>query len=360
MKQTKASFLLVSLNAGGIETYLLRFLKLYGHDISTFVVVKNGKKGDLYDEYIQSGTKIIPLKMGYLNVIAWFRLFKFFKYEKIETVCDMSANFAGITMTIARIAGIKKRIAFYRQSSHHFTLTTYNLAYANVVNWLVYKNATTILANSQHAFNFYFAKKIDDRCKVIKNGVNKELFEIKESKSALRKYFGLPEDCFIVGHTGRVAPAKNHQTILRVAAKICFDMKNVIFVLAGNGTQQLPDQEGVIALGYCREIPELLKTFDLFYFPSLTEGQPNALIEAMVMGLPFVASDIEAIKECVPENHYSQLVPATDIDAGVEKIKEMIHHRNKNQFCCQEWAMEAYDANRNFHQFFNELKAAHE
>ena len=355
MKRHKICFLLFTINAGGIETYLLRFLKCYGHAISATVIVKNGEKGDLYDEYIKTGAKIVLMRMNYLNLKAWIILYKFFTHELFDTVCDMGANFAGIPLTIARMAGVKKRVAFYRQSSHLFPLTCLNVIYANFVNWLVYKNATAILANSCHALLFYFGKKMDHRCKVIKNGINRELFDIKESKDVLRKFFGLPADKIIVGHTGQVTPAKNHQTIIEVARSVCANHENVVFVLAGYGTQDLPEQNGLITLGYCTGIPELLKTFDVYYFPSVTEGQPNSLIEAMISGLPFVASDIAPIRECVPESHFSQLVEATDVEAGVKKIEEIIHAGDKSGYCCKVWAMEEYDADRNFNRFLSEL-----
>jgi glycosyltransferase involved in cell wall biosynthesis len=341
--------------AGGIETCLLRFLQLFGSRLSVVVIVKSDDKGDLYNDYLKTGVEIIHLKTGYLNLKAWMRLYKFFRHEKFNTICDMGANFAGIPLTVARIAGVKKRVAFYRQSSHHFPATRLNIIYANFVNWLVYQNATTILANSRHALNFYFGKKTDNRCRVIKNGVNRELFEINENRDTLRTYFGLPKDKVIIGHTGRVTPAKNHQTIIEVARRICANHTNVVFVLAGNGTQDLCRQEGVIALDYCPEIPKLLKTFDLYYFPSVTEGQPNSLIEAMIAGLPFVASDIPPIKECVPEYNYAQLVSATDVDASVQKIEEIMMSNNKSNYCCKVWAMDEYDAQKNFNQFYNEL-----
>jgi len=348
-------FLIFSLKAGGIETHLLRFLQYFEKKIEATIIVKNGKKGDLYHEYIKAGASIIFLNMGFLNVRSWIKLFKCFTKEKCKTVCDFGANFAGIPLTIARIAGVNKRIAFYRQSSHQFKLSIINLAYANFVNFLVYKNATVILANSWYAQKYYFGKSIDNRFKVINNGVNKELFEIKESRKELREYFGLPENKIIIGHTGRVSLIKNHKTILDVAFRVCSDINNVVFVLAGDGTQELPVQNGVITLGYCTEIPKLLKTFDLYYFPSISEGQPNALIEALITGLPFVASDIEPIKECIPEKHFSQLVSANDVEKSVEKIKEIIKSNNKNQYSCREWAIEVYDADTNFGLFYNEL-----
>lgn len=353
--KAKICFLIPTMKTGGIETYLLRFLQLYSNKIYPIVIVKSNEKDDLYNEYKRIGIKIIPKKIGYFNVKNWLRLYGFFRHENFNTVCDMGANFAGIPLTIARLAGVQKRIAFYRQSTHHFHLTRLKILYANFVNWLVYLNATTILANSQYALNFYFRKKIDSRCKVIKNGVNKELFKVNENKEQLRNYFKLPEDKVIIGHTGRVAPAKNHKTIFEVARKVCNNNANVLFVLAGDNTQDLPKQDGIITLGYCYEIPKLLKTFDVFYFPSLTEGQPNSLIEAMISGLPFVASDIAPIKECVPESHFSQLIDAADVQASKAKIEEIINSDSKEKYCCRNWAIEEYNAFERFMQFYKEL-----
>lgn len=354
MSNAKICFLVVSVNAGGVETYLYRFLSGY-KNITPYVVTKGGGKGNLYDDYVESGAEIVPFKMGYCNIRSWFKLYNFFRQHKFDAVCDMTANFSGIPLTIAKLASVSTRIAFYRQSSHHFKLSIFNLAYANFTNWLVGKNATVILANSQAALDFYFLDKQDDRFKVIKNGVNQELFGFKQSKRELRKYFGLPLDKFIVGHTGRVAFAKNHETILKVAKEICSQNKDVIFVLAGNGTEKLPSQKGIITMGYCSEIPKLLKTFDTYYFPSVTEGQPNSLIEAMISGLPFVASNIAPIKECVPEQNYSQLIPPLDSEATVVKLNEIINSEDKSTYICKEWAILEYDAQKKFEEFYREL-----
>ena len=56
--------------------------------------------------------------------------------------------------------------------------------------------------------------------------------------------------------------------------------------------QQMGLDGQIHLLGYRSDVLRILPLFDLYYFPSLTEGQPNALIEAMATGLPFVASDI--------------------------------------------------------------------
>ena len=69
-----------------------------------------------------------------------------------------------------------------------------------------------------------------------------------------------------------------------------------------------------------KDIPRVLKSLDCFIFPSLTEGQPNALIEAMISGVPFIASDIPPIKECVPEKYHYLLFSVDDVNGYVNQI----------------------------------------
>ena len=61
-------------------------------------------------------------------------------------------------------------------------------------------------------------------------------------------------------------------------------------------------------LGHREDIPELLAAADMFVFPSLYEGLPRAVIEAMALSLPIVASDIESVRETVEESHNAILV----------------------------------------------------
>jgi glycosyltransferase involved in cell wall biosynthesis len=142
----------------------------------------------------------------------------------------------------------------------------------------------------------------------------------------------IPLDKYIVGHVGRFTDAKNHSVILDVCEKITKENSDIHFVLRGSDTENLKPRidelgigENITLLGYQKDIPRVLKSFDVFFFPSLTEGQPNALLEAMFTGLPFVASDIEPIKECVPKEYHKYLSNPNDVDSFVKNIYNIYH-----------------------------------
>src|SRR5690606_33929956 len=102
------------------------------------------------------------------------------------------------------------------------------------------------------------------------------------------------------------------------------------------------------------DIPKVLNTLDCYYFPSITEGQPNALIEAMISGLPIVASDIDPIKECVPPFFIDELVPPLSVDHAVQKILDIYFQRHTNNL--QQWAMIKFNHDVVFGQFFEVLE----
>lgn len=366
--KSKICLIIPGMDAGGIENYVLRYLH-YTCNVSNITVMSRSKaKGDLFHLYDKTGVTIRNQGVGYFNIVKWYKLFLFFRQNQFTTVCDFNENFAGIPMLMARLAGVKHRIAFYRRSSHAFGKSRLKLAYARLMNYLVYQNSTTILSNSKHAFNFFFPERhqVDHRFKVIPNGVKASNFDIHESKSEARLKAGLPAGAFIIGHTGRYDSSKNHKTIFKVAKKIIDKHQDVVFLFCGKYTdgEKFKAQLGehgiikrVIALGLHNDVPLILRSLDLFYFPSVTEGQPNALIEAVLSGIPLVASDIEPIREALPETYHKYLVKPLDVDGSVRAIED---HYNKNTSFdtkyLKDWATQAFDINKNFKTFEDELR----
>ncbi len=359
----KVCFLIPSLQSGGIETYLLRFLKHQKNALNATVLVRNSEKGELFDSYKATGANIILKPLGYFSPSGMHFYYKLFKNQKFNTVCDFNANFAGIPMLLAKLAGVKKRITFYRQGSDHFKKSKPKEIYNRLVNRLVYKYSTTVLANSSAGLEFFFPKEYpnDGRFKVIRNGVTvSDYINNTKTKKQLRQELQLPENAFIIGHTGRFTPAKNHFFLLNVAKRLIDKDADVHLVLIGNETQELIPRiveldirNNVTVLGYKSNIPDYLQAFDLYFFPSITEGQPNALIEAMIAGLPIAASNIPSIKECLPANAEGSLIDPYNVETTVNKILEI--KENPEAYTFQKFAIESFDSEIRFEEFMKNL-----
>ena len=355
------------MSAGGIETYLLRFLNfIQNQDIDITVIVRsNDPNGALLDAYKKLNVKIVFLPLGYFNFKRIVSYYTFFKSEKFDVICDFNANFSGLPMFLAWLVGVKKRITFYRQGKDHFQYNKFKALYNKFVNRLVYCFSTSILSNSNSALYFFFPyrKSKDVRFKVIRNGINIEKYSFQESKSEVRNELNIPEDVFVIGHVGRLDPAKNHATILKTVAALYPNNIDVRLLLCGKGVSTLKAQLndlGIEKITYLHEhrddIPRILKSVDCFFFPSLTEGQPNALIEAMASGIPFCASNILPIKESVP-NELSELLKDPEDSQGFANI--ISDFMNKKNFIYQDLVLryveKEFNAEIRFNEFLNEI-----
>lgn len=366
-KIKKICFILPTLHAGGVENYTLRFLNSVKGRFDVTIVSKNTLKGDLHDKFVETGAKIIYRSFGYFNLSSMLFLYRLFIKSKFDTICDFTGNFGGIPMYIAKKAGVSNRITFYRRSTIAFTPTTFRKAYNNFVNRLVYKYSTAILSNSRFAFENFFSQvyHLDERFRIIPNGVNANNFRFTETKQELRKKNNLPENAVIVGHVGRLDPAKNHPVILEVMQRIMSENKEICLVLCGKGTdaplfvekiKATGFSERIFPLGLRSNVAEIYKTFDVFFFPSLTEGQPNALIEAMMSEVPVVASNIAPITEATPADIHEYFVAPTDV-AGFKNMLLRVINEDllKERLTKSEWATKHFDPEVNFKLFENEL-----
>jgi|SRR5690554_4229185 len=363
MNPPKICFLIPSVSSGGIEMYLLRFLTYVEDTKNITVLVRSNEKGELYEEYKATSVTLKFLPLGYISPAKIWQHYKFYKAQNFDVICDFNANFAGIPMLLAKLVRVKKRITFYRQSSHHFEKTRFRLAYTNFLNKLVKRYSTNIFSNSKSALKFFFPKEYqnDDRFKVIKNGVDIHSFSEKNlSKEKLREKLNLPKEKFIIGHTGRFAEAKNHYFLIDVVTQLIYKDNNNHLVLIGNNTDKLLPYinslnigDNVTVLGYKSNISEYLHSFNLYFFPSITEGQPNALIEAMISGLPIVTSQIDSIKECLPKEGVKSLIDPYNVNDTVKKILKI--KSNPENYIYRDFAIENFDAKIQFEEFRKNL-----
>ncbi len=366
MQVKKKVFIVYSLNSGGIENYILRYLN-FDRELTPIIICKSGHLGELQNQYIRrvGEDNIIPFRLKYMNIFSYFKFARFLKKNRVCLICDFTGNFAGLTLFFALLAGVKYRIAFYRGSTNHFNETFLNNFYNSIVHYLVKVSSTRILSNSYAALEFFFPKyKSRNKCKVIYNDIDLNILESLETRESMRAKLNIPLNAFVVGHTGRYNIAKNHKTIIEVAIKLCSRYEDLYFVLAGKDTDKylkdIVEQSGFCSriklLGYRADVPDILRALDLFYFPSITEGQPNSLLEAMVVGLPVIASNIEPIKESVPEDMYQYLLSPLDVDSAVSVIEDCyLYPQNMSRYILKDWAIGNYGKNRWFNEFKKEL-----
>jgi len=165
-----------------------------------------------------------------------------------------------------------------------------------------------------------------------------EVQSVRVDPAAKREELGLPADGVIIGTVGRLVPVKGHAWIIRAVPHVVAEFPNARFVFVGDGPllgelRRLGEELGVgrhlIFLGSRRDVPECLSTFDLFCLPSLNEGMGRALIEAMAVGCPVVATRVGGIPDIVVDGTTGLLVLPRDDRALAEAILTLLRDRSR-------------------------------
>jgi len=154
----------------------------------------------------------------------------------------------------------------------------------------------------------------------IRNGVCMERFELAVERERIAASLGLDASRPIVGTVGRLIIEKGHRYLLEAVPEISRRVPGVQFVIVGDGDlrAQLECQlremgvSSFVITGLRADIPELLGLMDVFVFPSLSEGSPIAVLEAMAAGVPVSCSDIPALKEIVRHGETCDMFRAAD------------------------------------------------
>ena len=167
-------------------------------------------------------------------------------------------------------------------------------------------------------------------CYLIRSGVDPLLFENTGCSKAQKKMeLGFPSTDMIVGNVASFTPSKGLHYFLQAARKIRNKLPGVRFVIAGDGSlrpqlemlmKQLQLQDTVMLLGWRKDIPDLLKTFDVFLLTSLWEGLPRVLVEAALTGVPVVASNVDGVPEITQDGENGFLVTPGDTDAMADRV----------------------------------------
>jgi sugar transferase (PEP-CTERM/EpsH1 system associated) len=168
-----------------------------------------------------------------------------------------------------------------------------------------------------------------ERMDVLYNGVDTRRFApCQETRLAMRRELGLPEDSFVVGAVGRLVPIKDHQTLLKAAALLSARGIDVRVLLVGSGPEREKLQAAASGLegrvcfaGDSDRVPGMLDVMDVFVLPSLNEGMSNTLLEAMASGLPVLATNVGGNPEIIEDNINGCLFSPCDVEWLANKLQ---------------------------------------
>lgn len=152
---------------------------------------------------------------------------------------------------------------------------------------------------------------------VIKYGINLKKFNPDNNYKNVRQDYGIASDTTVVGYVARITTQKDPFTMMKAIAQVPAGL-NVKFLVIGDGelktsmlklAHQLGIESRIIFSDFRQDVPDILNAVDIYCLPSLWEGLPIGLLEAMAMKKAIVASAVDGTKEVITDEQNGFLVP---------------------------------------------------
>jgi glycosyltransferase involved in cell wall biosynthesis len=194
----------------------------------------------------------------------------------------------------------------------------------------VLNTADAIITVSQSNLECIRKLDVDTPVHVIPNGFRSDLFHPKEM-SECRKVLGLPLDRRILLTVGILEQVKGQKYLVEAVSRIIREQKDVLCIIVGYGSEKDSLERQIRSLGLENhimlagmkphsEIPLWINACDLFVLPSLNEGNPTVLFEALGCGKPFIGTNIGGVPDIITSDVYGLLVTPADPEDLKEKI----------------------------------------
>jgi glycosyltransferase involved in cell wall biosynthesis len=172
-----------------------------------------------------------------------------------------------------------------------------------------------------------------DKIRTIRSGIDFSRFDAPAERAEIRRQLGIAPGEPVVGAVGHMRPAKGYPYLLEAVVLLRRRFPALRLLVAGGGelldeitrrARALAMDDGCLFLGHRDDVPQLLRAMDVFAQASLWEGVPRAVQEAMYVGLPVVATDVNGTSEVVEHGATGLLVPPGDAPALAQAIGDLL------------------------------------
>ena len=319
----KILHVITSLQTGGAEKLMVDLLprmKAKGHEVD--LCVFDGVRTPFYDELEQQGVRIIPL--GY-SVYSFFHVFKLVKFLKQYDVIHTHNTACQYYVAIANLL-VHRRIY---TTEHNTTNRRRNWMWILLDQWMYrqYDKIVCISELTQNNLIQHIGKDFLEKCVIIYNGIDLDRFSSRNESEHENKQHK------VIVMVSAFREQKDQKTLIRAMQWL---PDNYMLRLVGGGEErlileckelaaQLKIQNRVEFLGVRTNVLELLQQADVVVLSSHYEGMSLSSLEGMASGRPFIASDVEGLRDVVGE--YGVLFPHQDDKILSEEIKGLCENK---------------------------------
>ncbi len=299
MKKIRLMQITHDLAIGGLQQVVVNICRTIDRDKFDISVLCLRDLGAFVPEVEKLGIKVIfiPQKENGTDYLSFFKVAKILRDKKIDVIHTHNTQ-PFIDGTIgALISGVKTII--HTDHARDFPdKRRYMFA-----EWLMSKFAYKVVGVSKHTSqNLIKYEKISPgKITTIMNGIDGSTYNMQIDKDKKKKELGIVKGGPIIGLGVRLSEQKGITYLLNAMPEIIKEFPDITLVIAGEGELENDLKDEACTLGVANNIlfagprldmPELIKLFDLYVLPSLWEGLPMVLLEAMAAGCPIVATNV--------------------------------------------------------------------
>jgi glycosyltransferase involved in cell wall biosynthesis len=261
------------------------------------------------------------------DVRVWGKVKKFLKANGIELVHAHGTRANSNILWAARSLGIPVVYTIHGWSFHQDQHPLVRLIRIWGEKYLVSRSDRNIsVSSSNQQSGKEFIKSFDSI--VINNGIDNKKFDPQRNYPDIRAELGIPSGATLVLFIARFTAHKQPLALLDAFAKALSSNPDMHLLMVGDGDQQAKAIETVNRLGlganvhfqsFRQDVPDVLAAADIFVLPSLWEGLPIGLLEAMAMGKAVIATRVDGTSEIVQDGVNGIMVSTDGLVANLEK-----------------------------------------
>jgi glycosyltransferase involved in cell wall biosynthesis len=329
-----------SLLAGGTEYAVLRLIR--GLDPRRYECHVAWLRGEpvLAEDFIAAGAQVVGIGLrAKADPRCLARLVRYVRSRRIDLVhthMDLAEYYGAAA---ARLGGARALVSSKQNADEFRTRRTWKRWPFLLLERLAYEAADAVIVVSHGLVEFL--RRVEHlptaKMVVIGNGVDPAIAGNAPAQAEARRILGLPPFEPLLGTLGRLAPQKGACDLLRALPAVLRGHPRAGLVFAGDGPDRaaleaearaLGLEDRVVFLGFRRDASTVLAALDLFLFPSLWEGLPQALLEALAAGLPVVAARTVGVVEILRDGENGLLVEPRDPDGLARAALRLLDDRD--------------------------------
>lgn len=316
---------------GGLQQVVVNICRSIDRDKFDVTVLCLRYMGEFVPQVEELGIKVIflPQKKKGTDHFSFLKVAKVLKDEKIDIIHTHNTQ-PFIDGTLAAIlAGVKAVI-----HTDHCRSFPDKRRYM-FAEWLVSHYASKVVGVSDHTSDNLVKYEHISRKKIvtIPNGIDESIYDIDMNRDQKKKELGIKNNGFIIGLGVRLSKQKGITYLIQAMPEIIKHFPDITLVITGDGAEkdnlvkeagELGVSDNIIFTGPRLDIPELLKLFDLYVLPSIFEGLPMVLLEAMAAKCPIVATDVGGNSTAIEHRKNGSLINSKDPEGFANEVVKVL------------------------------------